>query len=88
VLVLKPGPFLPTRSFHSCWLLRKLLLFVPGAGLMLFPDYPKALAECHRVLKPGGLLAVTVWHSLPRIPFMQVLRDFCQGKSAAPALSI
>lgn len=32
-------------------------------GLMFFPDESKGLKEFYRVLKPGGVLAVTVWGS-------------------------
>jgi len=30
-------------------------------GLMFFADLPKALAEMHRVLRPGGAVALLVW---------------------------
>jgi SAM-dependent methyltransferase len=30
-------------------------------GIMFFPDLPKALRECLRVLKPGGLAAFVAW---------------------------
>lgn len=32
-----------------------------GFGLMFFPDLPQALAECRRVLRPGGRLGVSTW---------------------------
>jgi len=33
-------------------------------GMMFFQDRPKAAREMHRVTKPGGELAVAVWHSV------------------------
>src|SRR5262247_123701 len=32
-----------------------------GFGIMFFPDQLHALGELQRVLKPGGLLAVSTW---------------------------
>jgi ubiquinone/menaquinone biosynthesis C-methylase UbiE len=34
------------------------------AGLMFFPDRPRALAEARRMLKPGGRLSLQVWQDL------------------------
>ena len=34
---------------------------VCGFGIMHMPDQPKALAEVHRVLRPGGTFVMTVW---------------------------
>ena len=42
-------------------------------GLMFFPDKPKALSEFHRVLKPGGLLALNVWADKSRFPFALIV---------------
>jgi ubiquinone/menaquinone biosynthesis C-methylase UbiE len=42
-------------------------------GLQFFPDRSAALREIHRVLVPGGRLAVSVWRSLDRCPFLAIV---------------
>ena len=37
-------------------------------GLQFFPDRSGALREMHRVLKPGGLVAICVWRSIEHSP--------------------
>lgn len=37
-------------------------------GMMFFQDRVKAASEMHRVIKPGGRLAVAVWHSVDQNP--------------------
>ena len=46
---------------------------VCGFGLMHFPDAAAALASLHRVLKPGGRLALSVWAPLERVGFMALM---------------
>jgi len=41
-------------------------------GVQSFGDVPKALRECHRVLKPGGRMGFTVWSDPGRTPFFSV----------------
>jgi ubiquinone/menaquinone biosynthesis C-methylase UbiE len=41
-------------------------------GLMFFPDKPKALAECLRVLKPGGRAGFMVWGPLEENAVFQI----------------
>jgi ubiquinone/menaquinone biosynthesis C-methylase UbiE len=36
-----------------------------GFGIMFFPDQPRALGECRRVMKSGGRLAVSTWGISP-----------------------
>jgi len=44
-------------------------------ALMFFADRQAALAEMHRVLTPGGRIALSVWQGLQHHPFYQRLHD-------------
>lgn len=41
-----------------------------GLGLMFFPDERIALREIHRVLAPGGMLALSVWGHAEQVPLV------------------
>lgn len=41
-----------------------------GLGLMFFPDEQSALREMHRILAPGGLLALSVWGHAEQVPLV------------------
>ncbi len=51
----------PDRSFD---------LITCSFGIMFVPDVRCALAEAHRVLKPGGRIGFTVWSDPSRAPFI------------------
>jgi len=55
-------------------------------ALVYFDDRGQALAECARVLKPGGLLALGVWQRLDCHPFYRRLRDALCRHAGPPAL--
>lgn len=58
-------------------------------GLMFFEDRARGLREMRRVLKPTGLLSVSVWDSLDNIPAYSILVALIHhlvGKRAADAL--
>ncbi len=56
-------------------------------GLQFFPDRPAALKEMARVLAPGGRLAISVWRSIDRCPFLaafaEVVGDYLGASSTA-----
>lgn len=43
------------------------------------PNFELAIQEFARVLKPGGLLAATVWQSDDNVPFFKVTKDLAAG---------
>jgi ubiquinone/menaquinone biosynthesis C-methylase UbiE len=56
-----------------------------GFCLYFFPRLDHALAEMHRVLRPGGILAVSMWGASP--PEWRWLDDLVDSYVAAPASS-
>ena len=42
-------------------------------GLMFCPDPGRAIREAHRVLKPGGRIALVAWDQLSKSPFFNVI---------------
>src|SRR5262245_55707462 len=44
-------------------------------GLQFFPDRAAALSEMHRVLRPGGCLALSVWRPIEGSPGFAVLAE-------------
>lgn len=44
-------------------------------GLQFFPDRLAALKEMYKVLAPNGRIAISVWRSLERCPFLAVLAE-------------
>lgn len=48
-------------------------------GLMFCPDPLRALSEAHRVLAPGGRVAIVTWDEPSRNPFFTVIRGAAAG---------
>ncbi len=55
-------------------------------ALMFMDDRPKALAELHRVLAPGGRLGLSVWQGLDRHPFYATLDRVIERRAGISAL--
>lgn len=46
---------------------------VSSLGFQIFTDPDAAGREAHRVLKPGGRIAVGIWSTADRVPFLDVI---------------
>lgn len=53
-------------------------------GLMLVPEPARAVAEMHRVLRPGGRAAVAVWGARERNPWLGALFDGVTEQTGFP----
>ncbi len=57
-------------------------------GLQFFPDRPRAVAEMHRVLAPGGRAVLTTWRGLDRHPFSAALAHAVRQRLNSPAFEM
>lgn len=57
---------------------------VCGFGVMFFPDQVHALSEFRRVLKPGGLLAVSTWRVAQTSELHAAMTELGMGQGLEP----
>lgn len=57
-------------------------------AIQFFPDRALAVAEMHRVLAPGGEVAVACWRGLARNPFFAHLAQVVQQQVGSDALAL
>lgn len=55
-----------------------------GFGVMFFPDQHNAMAECRRVLKPGGVIGLSTWRSAQTAELEPPLRAVGVAPPLAP----
>lgn len=53
-------------------------------GVMFFPDPAKAAREFHRVLKPGGTLALCAWAEKEKNPWATTIADVVNAELSVP----
>ena len=57
-------------------------------GIQFFPDRAAAVAEMHRVLAPGGEVAIACWRGLARNPFFAHLAQAVRQRVGSDALAM
>lgn len=70
---LRNASFLEMDAQHLGFCDRSMDAITNTYGLMFVPDRRRALVEAHRVLVPGGRLAIVVWDDPSRCPFFTVI---------------
>jgi len=70
-----PPAFAAADAEHLCLPDACMERVLAGLALFIFPHPRHALAEIHRVLVPGGLVALSVWGPRPSVPLIHRAQD-------------
>jgi len=67
--------FAATDAEHLCLADASVDRVLAGLALFIFPQPERALAEMHRVLVPGGQIALSVWGTRETVPLIHRAQD-------------
>ncbi|CAM5376436.1 class I SAM-dependent methyltransferase [Thauera mechernichensis] len=67
--------FAATDAEHLCLANASVDRVLAGLALFIFPQPERALAEMHRVLVPGGQIALSVWGTRETVPLIHRAQD-------------
>ncbi len=76
--------FAAADAEHLCLADASVDRVLAGLALFVFPHPERALAEMHRVLVPGGLVALSVWGTRETVPLIHRAQDCIARLLPAP----
>ncbi|MDG3065780.1 class I SAM-dependent methyltransferase [Thauera mechernichensis] len=79
--------FAATDAEHLCLADASVDRVLAGLALFIFPQPERALAEMHRVLVPGGQIALSVWGTRETVPLIHRAQDTIARLLPAPKVA-